>query len=154
MQSKCKFKTSELYFHVGLCYFRRPAHQICTASPLRLFKWGKNIGRVLLKCSLFPLLSVLLPPQFSYFCFIFVCMHSGTLHSHLLWRARLQSPTTNNTRRDICRCGFGSGRLSACALDSVKVNGTQEPLQRNAAVRTGDRAARRADQKQTQPRAK
>lgn len=67
MQSKCKFDTSELHFHVGLCYFRRPAHQIPTASPLRQLKQGKNIGLVLLKCSLFPLLSLPLPPAFFLF---------------------------------------------------------------------------------------
>lgn len=119
MQSKCKFTTSELNFHVGLCYFRRPAHQISTASPLRQFEQGKNIGPVLLKCSLFPLLSVLLPSSFHIFLFIFICMHSGTgtLRFRLLRRERLHSPTTNNTRWDICCCSFASNRhaVSVCA---------------------------------------
>lgn len=71
MQSKCKFKTSELYFHVALCHFRRHAHQISTAFPSRQFKQGKNIGHVLLKFSLFPLLSVLLPPNFHIFIYFY-----------------------------------------------------------------------------------
>lgn len=102
MQRKCKFASSELYFHVGLCYFRRPAHQIPTASPLRQLKQGKHIGLVLLKCSLFPLLSLLLPPFFFNLHTIRYATLSPAAASETTVAHREQSSV-----EIFVRCGFG-----------------------------------------------
>lgn len=140
MQSKCKFDTSELHFHVGLCYFMRPAHQIPTASPLRQLKQGKNIGLVLLKCSLFPLLSLALPPAFFSF-FFSACYQVRRTFACCGERDHSRPPRTISIEIFVVVALVQTGGLSACALDSVKVNGTREPLQRKGAAHTDDRGA-------------
>lgn len=86
--------------------------------------------------------SVITPPPPCFFFFLFsACYHVRRALACCGERDHSRPPLTISIEIFVVVALVQTGGLSACALDSVKVNGTREPLQRKGAAHTDDRGA-------------